>query len=200
MMDWVVYTLGMKGESSVHKTKNIVRIWLPFAVVISAFCLLVYAAVQQTLRQGLNDPQIQMAEDTAFALNNGETINSVVTGTKVEMSRSLAPFIDIYDVNGNPVAGSGRLNGQLPDYPRGALEGAEQKAENRVTWQPNPELRIASVVVPYDRGFVVAGRNMREVEQRESQTELLAVVTWILALALTLIVVAFGESVLAGKR
>ena len=89
--------------------------------------MLAYATVQQALRQGLNDPQIQMAEDTAYALNNGATIDSVITGTKVEMSRSLAPFIDIYDSNGKPMAGSGLLNGQLPDYPKGALDSAKQK-------------------------------------------------------------------------
>ena len=183
-----------------NKTKNIFRIWLPFAVVISAFCLLTYLVVQQALRQGLNDPQIQMAQDAAFALNNGATIGSVVAGTTIEMSHSLAPFIDIYDGSGKPLAGSGLLNGQLPVYPKGALDSAEQKGENRVTWQPEADVRIASVVVSYKTGFVVAGRNMREVEQRESQTELFAAVTWLLTLALTFIVIAFGELGLAEKR
>ena len=181
------------------KLKSVVRIWLPFAVVISAFCLLAYTTVQQALRQGLNDPQIQMAEDTAYALSNGATVDSVVTGTKVEMSRSLASFIDVYDSNGNPVAGSGLLNGQLPDYPKGALDTAKQKGDNRVTWQPNADVRIASVVVPYNNGFIVAGRNMREVEQRESQTEMFAGVTWILALIATFIVILFGEFMLVEK-
>jgi len=183
-----------------NKTKNIFRIWLPFAVVISAFCLLAYATVQQALRQGLNDPQIQMAEDAAFALNNGATIDSVIAGARVEMSRSLAPFIDVYDMNGDPIAGSGQLDGQLPGYPKGALDGAKQQGEDRVTWQPNANVRIASVAVPYNNGFVVAGRNMREVEQRESQTELLAGVTWILALIVTLVAITFGEFALAEKR
>ena len=181
------------------KLKNVLRIWLPFAVVISAFCLLAYTTVQQAFRQGLNDPQIQMAEDAAYALNNGATVDSVVTGTKVEMSRSLAPFIDIYDMNGNSVAGSGLLNGQLPDYPKGALDTAKQNGDNRVTWQPGTDVRIASVVVPYNNGFVMAGRNMREVEQRESQTEMFAGVTWILALTATFIVILFGEFMLVEK-
>ena len=97
------------------------------------------------------------------------------------------------------MAGSGLLSGKLPDYPTGALDSAKQTGENRVTWQPNADVRIASVVVPYNNGFVVAGRNMREVEQRESQTELLAGATWILALIATLVVIAFGEFVLAEK-
>ena len=77
------------------KIKNIFRVWLPFAVVTTAFCALVYVSVQQALRSGLNDPQIQMAEDTAYALNNGAAVESVVPTEKVEMSLSLAPFIVI---------------------------------------------------------------------------------------------------------
>jgi hypothetical protein len=175
------------------KIKNIFRVWLPFAVVSTAFCALAYAAVQQDQRSGLNDPQIQMAEDTAYALGNGATIDSIIPTTKVEMTRSLAPFMVIYDLNGMPVAGSGFLGGQLPDYPKGALDSARQSGENRVTWQPNPAVRVASVVVPYKNGFVMAGRSMREIEDRIQRTETLAVVTWLLSLIATLLVVALGE-------
>jgi len=199
MIGKVIYT-GVKGESFMSRIKNIIRIWLPFAVVITAFCWLVYITVQQALRQGLNDPQIQMAEDTAYSLNNGATIDSVIAEPKVEMSRSLAPFFVVYDLSGKAVAGSGLLNGQLPDYPKGALDSAKQNGDNRLTWQPNADVRIASVVVPYNNGFVMAGRNMREVEQRESQTELFAGITWLLAVSATFIVIAFGEFVLVEKR
>ena len=179
--------------------RNFIRIWLPFAVVISAFCLLVYTTVQQALRQGSNDPQIQMAEDAAYALDNGSALDLVIPGSKVEMGQSLAPFIVVYDVEGNPVAGSGLLNGRLPDYPKGALDTAEQDGENRVTWQPNAAVRVASVVVPYNQGFVMAGRNLREVEERESQTEMFAGLTWLLALVATFVVIVFGELALAEK-
>ena len=51
--------------------KNIIRHWLPLAVLTFAFCGLVYLAVQQDLRIGANDPQIQMAEDIASAITGG---------------------------------------------------------------------------------------------------------------------------------
>jgi hypothetical protein len=132
-------------------------------------------------------------------LNHGATVDSIVAGSKVEMSHSLAPFIGVYDSNGNAIAGNGLLNGQLPDYPNGALDSATQSGENRVTWQPDANVRIASVVVPYNNGFVVAGRNIREVEQCESQIELLAGITWILVLAAVLIVVVLGEFILTER-
>jgi hypothetical protein len=48
-----------------QRIQNILRAWLPIAVVTAAFCGLAYLTVQQSLRQGANDPQIQMAEDAA---------------------------------------------------------------------------------------------------------------------------------------
>ncbi len=158
------------------------RLWLPFAVVVTAFCALVYVVVQQSLRQGANDPQIQLAEDAAAALDQGKSAQSVLPSAQVEFSTSLAPFLVVYDLDGKPVASSGLLNGSLPQYPMGALQASRQSGENRVTWQPGPSVRIASVAVPYKEGYVVAGRSLREVELRESQAELFAAGTWLLTL------------------
>jgi len=58
--------------------KNILKIWLPLLVVISAFSGLAYASVQQAYRQGADDPQIQMAEDTAYALDHGQVIGDIL--------------------------------------------------------------------------------------------------------------------------
>ena len=182
------------------KFKNIFRVWLPFAVVICAFCALAYVTVQQSERQAANDPQIQMAEDTAAALDGGAAVDSVTPKAQVEMSTSLAPFIVVYDTDGKPTASSGILNGQMPGYPKGALDSAKASGENRVTWQPAATVRIASVVVPFKGGFVVVGRNIREVELRESQTEMYAGLTALLALVGTFIVIALSEFLLAGKK
>ncbi len=47
---------------------NVFSKGLPFAVAVTGFCLLAYVTVQQSLRQGANDPQIQMAQDAVAAL------------------------------------------------------------------------------------------------------------------------------------
>jgi hypothetical protein len=173
--------------------KNILKVWLPFIVVISAFCLLAYATVQQSLRQGLNDPQIQMAEDAAYALDHGKTIEEVVPAEMIDMDRSLAPFYIIYNSAQQPVAASGTLNDSLQTVPNGVLKFAKDNGENRLTWQPQPSTRIAAVIVPYKDGFVLAGRNMREVEEREAQASQFASITWVLAMVATLAVIVFGE-------
>jgi hypothetical protein len=45
--------------------------YVPVAVLATLCCGLVYALVQQDLRQSANDPQIQMAQDAARALDSG---------------------------------------------------------------------------------------------------------------------------------
>jgi hypothetical protein len=182
------------------KIKNILGIWLPFAVVITAFCALAYASVQQAYRQGANDPQIQMAEDAADALAGGISVDAIVPVSKVSVAKSLAPFLIVYNERGKVISSSVVLDGQTPELPSGVLDSTKQLGENRVTWQPREGVRIAAVIVSYQNGFVLAGRNLREVEIRETQVTQFAGLTWILAIIATLVVIAFGEYFLTEKK
>jgi hypothetical protein len=183
-----------------NRFKNILKAWLPFVVTISAFCLLVYAAVQQAYRQGADDPQIQIADDAVNALVNGQSADTLVPTAKVSVADSLAPFLIIYDHSGKELASSATLDGQSPALPDGVLDSTEQLGENRISWQPRSGVRIATVIVSYPDGFVLAGRNMREVEQREAQVTAFAGITWILAMLGTLVVIVFGEFFLTEKN
>ena len=110
-----------------NKFKLILKAWLPFAVTISAFCALVYGSVQQVYRQGANDPQIQMAEDAAYALDHGKTIEQIVPSSEgIDMNSSLAPFYLIFNSSEQPVAGSGILNDSLQTVPEGVLAYAKE--------------------------------------------------------------------------
>ena len=183
-----------------NRFKNILKAWLPFAVTTSAFCLLVYAAVQQAYRQSADDPQIQMANDAVTALSSGHDAGALLPITKVSVADSLAPFLIIYDSSGHEVASSAMLDGQTPALPDGVLESTKQLGENRISWQPRNGVRIATVIVSYPDGFVLAGRNMREVEQREAQVSMFAGMTWILAMLGTLAVIVFGEFFLTERH
>lgn len=142
----------------------------------------------QVLRMSANDPQIQLAEDAAQRLNAGEDVAGILPDRKVDMAASLAPFVIVYDNAGRPVASSASLDGTTPTPPRGVLEYVRSHSQERVTWQPRPGVRIASVMIRTANGFVVAGRNMREVEIREDNVVKLAAMGWLAAnLALTTI-------------
>src|SRR5207247_1903018 len=91
----------------------------------------------------------------------------------------------IFDTAGQPVASSARLSGAIPIPPNGVFANVRQAGEERLTWEPQPGVRSATVITRVDGptpGFVLAGRSLREVEQREGQTELFAAGAWLAGL------------------
>ena len=180
-------------------TSAVLRRWVPLASAVTGMCLLVYAAVQQAHRSTANDPQIQMAEDAARALEGGASIESVLPPARVELERGLAPFVVVYDAQGRPLAGSGTLRGRLPSPPAGVFEFVRANEEERVTLQPERGVRIAAVVrrasAP-SAGFVLVGRSLREVEEREYRLRLICALALAAVLGGTLLVVALSEALL----
>ena len=185
------------------KVKNIFSHWLPLAAVTTLLCGLVYLVVQQSLRWGANDPQIQMAEDAAAALAAGRTPEAVLPASQVEISSSLAPFMIIYSDMGEPLASSGLLHGAAPLLPPGIFDYTRKNSEDRVSWQPEAGVRVAAVVVAYggaQPGFVLPGRSLREVETRVSQVEQITGIVWLVGLAGLLVVVSGCELIFADKK
>ncbi|MGD0859585.1 MAG: hypothetical protein ABR912_09720, partial [Terracidiphilus sp.] len=76
------------------------------AVVLSALAtglaLALYAIPQQVLRQGANDPQIQLADDLAARLEQGIAPAEAVPAGSVDIARSLSSFVIAYDDQGRP--------------------------------------------------------------------------------------------------
>ncbi len=142
----------------------------------------------QVLRLSANDPQTQLAEDAAQRLNSGEDAAHVIPDRKVDMAASLAPFVIVCDNAGRPLASSGSLDGITRTPPPGVFEFVRSHREEVLSWQPRPGVRIASVVVRTSKGFVIAGRNMREMESRKDRVTDLAILGWLAAsAALTLL-------------
>lgn len=176
---------------------NAAKQFIMLSLVLTLACGICYVAVQQTLRQSANDPQIQMAEDAAAALAKGEAPEVFGgSGAKIDMARSLSSFLIIFDDNGQPVVSTVQLNGQTPAPPAGVLAYAKAHGENRVTWQPRPGVRNATVIVHYagqKSGFVLAGRSLREVEARISAIGRLITAGWVASLfAILVVLLVFG--------
>ena len=186
-----------------QRIKNIFRYWLPLAAVIVALSGLVYLAVQQALRTGANDPQIQMAEDAAAALAQGGAPDALVGKSTIDVASSLAPFMIVYDDAGNALVFSGQLHGQPPALPSGVLEAARANGQDRISWMPEAGVRIAAVIEPVSGGqggFVLAGRSLREVEKREALVQLQAVIGMLITLVVSFVIVVLAEVVLGEKR
>jgi hypothetical protein len=152
-------------------------VWLPIAVAVTGLTVVVYGAVQQDLRQGANDPQIQMAEDAAARLNAGIAPSDVVPVEALDLTDSLRPFVMVFDRTTRLVASSATLNGQAPPFPPSVFDAA-RGGQDRVTWQPAQGIRSAVVVQPWQGGFVVAGRSLRLVEERVDRIFQLIGVIW----------------------
>ncbi|HMG67275.1 MAG TPA: hypothetical protein VK588_06295, partial [Chitinophagaceae bacterium] len=83
-------------------------------LIVTILCGLVYATVQQSHRSSANDPQIQIALDLKYAIENNRSTSSLMTPDSIEISQSLSVFKVIYDKSGRPIESTGFLSGQMP--------------------------------------------------------------------------------------
>ena len=148
------------------RLRRAIALFLVPAVLATLAAGLVFVTTQQVLRLGANDPQLQLAEDAAAALDAGATPDVVVGAAKVDVATSLAPFVVVFDAAGHALATDGALDGAAPVPPSGVLASAAAGTPNMVTWQPRAGVRVATVTVRWKGGTVFAGRSLREVERR----------------------------------
>ena len=165
-------------------------LWLPLATGLTVMSLLVYSTVHQNYRQSANDPQIQMAEDAAAQIADGVDPADLIPIAEVNLATSLSPFITVFDADNKVVASNAVLDGKAPVPPSGVLEYARQNGHNNITWEPQPNVRIASVSVAVSNHageVVMAGRSLREVERRGSNLSVMVLGAWAIALMGSLI-------------
>lgn len=158
-------------------------------IAVTLITLMVYGTVQQSVRLSTNLPQIQMAEDAAMDIVRGVAPQAVLPKQNVDIAASLAPFMIVYDDNGQILASSAVLDGKAPELAKGILDSAREQKVDRVTWQPKPGVRSATVIVRYvgdAPGFVLVGRSLREVEKLEQRLFLDVVIGWAITMAATL--------------
>jgi hypothetical protein len=168
------------------KFKRMLKVWLPLAFVLTAAAGMVYVGIQQDMRHSADDPQIQLSEDAARALASGKSPDIVAPPLAIDIGQSLAPFVTVFDASGKAVASSGLLHSQLPALPPGVFDAVRAPGEDRITWQPEPGVRIATVVNAYSgtpSGFVMSGRSLRETERRVDQLGLLIGAAWLAGVA-----------------
>ncbi|HEV3245303.1 MAG TPA: hypothetical protein VG102_03020 [Candidatus Paceibacterota bacterium] len=189
--------------------------WLPLGVAVTLLCGLICATVQQNYRQSANDPQIQMAEDAAVQLSAGAKPGGVVqTPDAVDITNSLAPWLAIYNNDGVAIISSGVADGAIPVLPQGVFDMStwkKQYAEDRIpmqlppnetrfTWQSGAGVRQALVMVHYDSpsgsGYVVAGRNISEIENRVQTLTVMVGIGWLVTMTATYIAQALAAYLL----
>ena len=155
---------------------------LTLAVVLTLVGATGALTMQQMLRRGANQPQIDMADWYAGEIAAGEAPGDVIPPGYVDLERSQQPFVIFYDEQGKPGAGTGYLDQNLPAPPAGVFDFARSHGSEKVTWQPRPGVRIATVVKHVTNkgsGFILAGRSLSLVEEQESLLRRMVILGWI---------------------
>jgi len=177
--------------------------WMPIAVGCTLVLGISYVFVQQSYRMSANDPQTMVAHDIATELAAGTAPDQLVSNETIDPSISLSPFVIVFDAEGKPLVSSARLAGAIPVPPAGVLDASKASGENKVTWQPRSDARIAAVVVPVKGGadgFVLAGRSLRVVEERVDGLTSIAGLGWIGTMTATFIAVLFAGWMRARRK
>lgn len=159
---------------------------MALAVVLTLLGGTAAITMQQMLRRGADQPQIDMAQWYSGEINSGEAPADVIPPGYVDLERSLQPFVIFYDDHGIPGPGTGYLDQVLPAPPVGVFDFVRSHGSENVTWRPRPGVRIASVVTRVTgkrSGFLLAGRSLRLVEQQESLLRRMVIGGWILVMA-----------------
>jgi hypothetical protein len=126
-----------------------------------------------------------MATDAINALESGAAPQDLVATNRIDIAESLAPYLAIYDTSHQIVATSATLHGEPLAPPSGVFDNAQTNGMNILTWQPEAGVRSAIVVKSYPGGFVLAGRSLQSVEERETSLEQLLLIGGLATLALT---------------
>jgi len=157
------------------------------ALVLTLLGGVAAVTMQQMLRRGANQPQIDMAQWYAGEINAGEAPGNVIPPGYVDLERSLQPFVIFYDEQGKPGPATGYLDQTIPIPPAGVFDFVRSHGSENVTWQPRPGVRIASVIQHINSktpGFILAGRSLRLVEEQESLLRRMVLGGWIVVMAL----------------
>lgn len=117
--------------------------------------------------QPANHPQIEIARSAVSQLEGGATPASVIPAHGVDIGTSTDPYVIVTDADHNVTASSASLSGKLVLPPPGVFESVAQNGEDKLTWQPAPNVRSWIVVDSYKGGFVIAGRSPSSTEQSE---------------------------------
>lgn len=137
--------------------------------LITLFTLMVYGTAQHLLRTGANMLPATSARYMTQQLARGLPTTAFFPALNQDMPSGGAQFFLIADKEGKPLIATYTIGGKPPSIPKGAYDYAAKHGENRLTWQPKPDIREAIIIRPYKTkdnsgGFVVSGTSLLEPE------------------------------------
>lgn len=167
---------------------------LTLGLILTLFGGAASLTFQHMLRRGANQPQAQMASVYSAEIASGTKPDEAIPRNYVDLQRSLEPFVIFYNDRGVPITATGYLNQDIPIPPYGVFNYLRSHGSDTITWQPQPDVRVAAVIQRISGptpGFLLVGRSLRLVEEQESLFWRMAFAGWFLVAFLLIIGAAF---------
>ncbi len=179
----------MKNLHEVLNNFRSVVIFLLLVVLSTVIFGAMYGAVQQNYRNGANDPQVEVVDQVAAVIKQDIPLDAILgSADQVDVAQSLSLFVMIFDKDKKLVSSSAQVDGQVPTPPQGTFDSANKEGGNRFTWEPKEGVRVAAVLKQVDdKGYVLAGRSLREIEKRESDLLKMIAVSWLISVVTSLL-------------
>jgi hypothetical protein len=167
-----------------------------FALFFSMLLLAVAVITQQYLRRSADSQPTFVAKLVSSPMPDArsETVRAHIVAQILNpqgrweissrhfLNRPLT-FAILYDASGRALGGNGTLRGALPQPPHGIFNVIQQRGEYKVTWQPQPGIRVALTGRPMPNGgFVLAGQSLLPSEARTAR--FYSFLRWIWAFAM----------------
>lgn len=166
-----------------------ILIFVLLTVLVTVIMGTVYGAVQQSYRSGANDPQIEATQSVADIIQQGAPLDQIVGNSDtIDLTKSLSVFVILLDKDGKVVGGTGKIDDKVPTPPQGVIDYVKAHDEERFTWEPKDGVRIAAVMTKVDdKGIVLAGRSLKEVELREKSLTMMVGLGWIISMVFVIL-------------
>jgi hypothetical protein len=166
---------------------------LTAALVVTLVFGSVYVALQQLERSSANE-----APAAALAAQAQSAQPMTAPGPRLKLTPDSGVFIIVYGADNRPESGTVTLDGQLPVVPGGVLDAARTSGFDAVTWQPEPELRMAIVARPSAGKVVVTGQSLAPYEDRDRRTLIILALGWLCSVFV--IAAGYGTGEFLGRR
>ena len=99
------------------ESQRILLVGLVLLFVITFTSGLVYLIAQQSIRLGANSDPARLAAETAIRLDAGISPKVALPAEKTDITKSLEPFVMVFDSGKNLVATSGMMGDKAPVDP-----------------------------------------------------------------------------------
>lgn len=159
------------------------RIWWALIGAVTLVIGAAYAMAQQSTRLAADDAPLATAQVSRQLLESGTKPGNAVPATTTNFRLDNSVFVIVADKSRNILASSGVLDNGTPLPPPGTFDYAQAHGSDHFTWEPESGVRLATQVLPYKDGYVIAGQSLKQAESRIGFYGTLALAAWLTAVA-----------------